>query len=253
MRLVSYNILDGGEGRADPLAEVLIAQRPDIVALIEADNESVVWRIAQRLGMDAVIGHGKKHSVAILSRWPIVESINHALIRPELTGCFLEATMRQGGKQFWTIAALHLHPRAALADDHIRQNEIAAILNIYSEHRKHNHAHILAGDFNSDSPFQDIAIEFCKPATQKAWQENGNQLPRGAIQKLLIAGYIDTFQALNPTDAPRTGTFTTQHPGQRVDYCFAFGLNSRLKHAWVEHDRLAAYASDHFPVGVELD
>ena len=31
MRVVSYNILDGGEGRADPLAEVLIARRPDVV------------------------------------------------------------------------------------------------------------------------------------------------------------------------------------------------------------------------------
>lgn len=27
MHIVIYNILDGGEGRADPLAEVLIAQR----------------------------------------------------------------------------------------------------------------------------------------------------------------------------------------------------------------------------------
>ena len=27
MRIVSYNILDGGEGRADPLAEVLLAHQ----------------------------------------------------------------------------------------------------------------------------------------------------------------------------------------------------------------------------------
>ena len=46
MRLVSYNILDGGEGRADPLAEVLLAQRADVVVLLEADQISVVERIA---------------------------------------------------------------------------------------------------------------------------------------------------------------------------------------------------------------
>ena len=34
MRLVSYNILDGGEGRADPLAEVIEAQRPDVIGLV---------------------------------------------------------------------------------------------------------------------------------------------------------------------------------------------------------------------------
>ena len=35
MRLVSYNILDGGTGRADKLADVIAAQRADLVALIE--------------------------------------------------------------------------------------------------------------------------------------------------------------------------------------------------------------------------
>jgi len=34
MRVVSYNILTGGEGRADPLAEVLLAQRADVIALV---------------------------------------------------------------------------------------------------------------------------------------------------------------------------------------------------------------------------
>ena len=38
MRIVRYNILDGGEGRADPLAEVIEAQRPDLVALVEATD-----------------------------------------------------------------------------------------------------------------------------------------------------------------------------------------------------------------------
>ena len=45
MKLVSYNILDGGEGRADPLAEVIESQSPDIVVLIEADNPDVLERI----------------------------------------------------------------------------------------------------------------------------------------------------------------------------------------------------------------
>ena len=41
MRICSYNILDGGEGRADPLAEVILAQRPDIVAIVEAVQRGV--------------------------------------------------------------------------------------------------------------------------------------------------------------------------------------------------------------------
>ena len=50
-----------------------------------------------------------------------------------------------------------------------------------------------------------------------------------------------------------TGTFSTQYPGQRVDYIFTHTiLHSRFKDAWIEQDRLAKYASDHFPIGLEL-
>ena len=253
MRLVSYNILDGGEGRADPLAEVLAAQRPDIVALIEADNDAVVWRIADRLKMDAVQAQGKRHSVAILSRWPIFESVNHGLLRPELSNCLLEATVRQEADRDWVVGAVHLHPRAGIEDDLRRQSEAAAVLDVFSSRRGDQRPHLLCGDFNADSPVQEISIEQCKPATRKSWEANGKSLPRGAVQKLLDAGYVDTLYSLNPNEAPRNGTFTTQFPGQRVDYVFAFGIEGRLKSAWVERDRLAEYASDHFPVGVEIE
>ena len=51
MRLVSYNILDGGTGRADALGDVLAAMRPDLVALVEAEDVAVVDHIARRLDM----------------------------------------------------------------------------------------------------------------------------------------------------------------------------------------------------------
>jgi exodeoxyribonuclease III len=253
MRLVSYNILDGGEGRADPLAEVLIAQRPDIVALIEADNDAVVERIAGRLEMEFVQAAGKRHSIALLSRWPIVESVNHSLLRTELSNGLLEATVRQSADQEWLLGLMHLHPRATDEDDRIRRGEIAVICDVFAEHRAAGRPHLLAGDFNSDSPVQEIDIEACKAATRKAWHENGGRLPRGAIEKLLAAGYVDSLFVVKPQEARQAGSFTTQFPGQRVDYIFGFGLEKRVKSAWIEHDRLAKYASDHFPVGLELD
>src|SRR5437763_7307822 len=69
VRIFSYNILDGGEGRADPRAEVIEAQRADAVALIEADNADVLDRISKRLKMDVIVAAGKRHAVALLSRW----------------------------------------------------------------------------------------------------------------------------------------------------------------------------------------
>jgi len=55
------------------------------------------------------------------------------------------------------------------------------------------------------------------------------------------------------TPTKTTGTFSTQFPGQRVDYIFTYAiLPSRLKDAWIEQDRLAKYASDHFQIGLEI-
>jgi exonuclease III len=253
MRLVSYNILNGGEGRADPLAEILLAQNPDIVALIEADNDAVVQRIADRLGMEFVQAAGNRHGLALLSRWPIIESINHTLLRPEFSDGLLEATVRQGPDRDWVLGVLHLHPRATIEADLRRQAEIAIVQKIFRDRRDSRRPHLLAGDFNADSPVQEIDPNECKPATRKAWEENGRQIPRRAVERLLEAGYVDTLHALHPDVAKRTASFTTQYPGQRVDYIFSFGVEGRLKNAWIEQDRLAKYASDHFPVGLEVD
>jgi endonuclease/exonuclease/phosphatase family metal-dependent hydrolase len=78
-------------------------------------------------------------------------------------------------------------------------------------------------------------------------------LPRRVVQVVLDAGYVDTLHAVRGSEAATTGTFSTQHPGQRVDYVFAFGIDRlSLRDAWVEQDRLAKYASDHFPVGAKI-
>src|SRR5436190_5414970 len=93
VRFFSYNILDGGEGRADPLAEVIEAQRADCVALIEADNRDVLERISKRLQMHLIVAQGRRHAVALLSRFAIVSSTNHAIAHDK-PDCLLEALVR---------------------------------------------------------------------------------------------------------------------------------------------------------------
>ena len=253
MRLVSYNILDGGEGRADPLAEVIEAQRPDVIGLIEADFMGTLERIAHRLKMDFIHAPGKKGSVALLSRWPIRETINHGLLRKGLTRCLLEAKVVEPGGREWVFGVLHLHAQATEADEKVREMEVTEVLEIFARHRQAKTPHMLMGDFNADSPVQKIDPERCKESTREAWKKNGGQIPRRVIQSLLDAGYVDTLQAVDPGKAAMVGTFPTQHPGQRVDYIFAWGVEpSQIKAAWVEQDRLAKYASDHFPVAAEI-
>ena len=253
MRILSYNILNGGEGRADPLGEIIQAQRPDVVCLVEADELTVVERIANRLDMDFVHAIGNKHAAALLSRWPIRESINHAPLQPKIRNSLLEATVLVPDAQEWTFGLVHLHAHAAEADEAQREEEIGVVLDLFLPHRASSRPHFLVGDFNANAPRQQIDPARCKPSTRKEWDQNGGQLPRRVIQRMLDAGYVDSLDAAKGPAAGTMGTFSTQFPGQRVDYIFAHGIGPRrITDAWVEQDRLAQYASDHYPVGAEV-
>ena len=255
MRLVSYNILDGGEGRADPLAEVILAGRPDVVALVEADVPAVVERLARRLDMDYVVGRGRgRHASALLSRWPIRQSINHAAVVTGLSNSFLEATVvsPDTGAE-WPVGVVHLPAGAYDADEDRRTAELAVVLDRLNVHRADHRPHLLCGDFNANADYQPIDPAECKPATRQAYAANGGRLPTLAVAAIVGCGYLDAYHARHGEQQPIRGSFTTQHPGQRVDYVFAWGVPARhVRDAWVEHDRLAKYASDHFPLGVEI-
>jgi len=253
MRLASYNILDGGEGRADPLTEVLIAQRADIIVLVEADDAAVLERIAGRMEMDFVHGQGQKSSDAILSRWPIRDSINHAPLRKNISKSLLEATIAQPSGPQWIVGAVHLHARATAEDEDTRLTELADVMDVFASRRRDSLPHLLAGDFNANAPIQRIDPARCKEATRRAWEANVGKIPRRVVQKLLDAGYLDSLQVSRGEAAGDLGTFSTQCPGQRVDYIFTYGVApARITAAWVERDRLAQFASDHYPVGVEI-
>src|SRR5436309_3045363 len=123
MRIISYNILDGGEGRADPLAEVIEAQRPDVVALVEASDLAVIERIANRLKFDFVQASTENKASALLTRYTIRESINHGLLREGLSKSLLETTLLDDRDEQWVLGVLHLHAHAREKDEVIRQRE----------------------------------------------------------------------------------------------------------------------------------
>src|SRR5690348_882636 len=75
---MTYNIFLGGAGRMDAIASIVREVNPDLLGIQEADDEDAIARLADRLGMD--FSHGKAntiHHVALLSRFPIVRTINH--------------------------------------------------------------------------------------------------------------------------------------------------------------------------------
>lgn len=253
MRLMSYNILDGGLGRADPIGEILQANRPDVVTLIEADDMWVAERLAKRLKMEMLVAQGKKHTAIVLSRFPIRESVNHAPLLESLTGCFVRALVTLPSGSELGVCAGHLHPRARISDEQVRVREVEAITGVLAQWREQRRPHLVAGDLNANSPIQRIIRERCKQSTREQMDENGGMIPRDVIGHMLSAGYVDTLHAVHGDKAADMGTFSTHEPGQRVDYIFGFGIDTaRIRNAWIETDRLAKYASDHYPVGVEI-
>jgi exodeoxyribonuclease III len=254
MRIVSYNIMTGGEGRADPLCEVLLAQNADVVGLVEAEDPAVLERIARRMKMDYVQAMGNESGAsALLSRFPIRDSINHAALQPGLSKSFLQASVIDPEGQVWQFGVIHLHHRAGEEDERKREAELATVLQVFEPLRRAGQAHFVLGDFNANSPVQEIDLAKCKPSTREQAAANGGTIPRRVVQRMLNEGYADTYYLANPELAKTQGTFTTQFPGQRVDYMFAHSLAAgRIRSAWIEYDRLATYASDHYPIGVEI-
>ena len=253
MRLVSYNILDGGAGRADPLGEVLEAQNADVIVLVEAIDAWVAERTARRLGMTSVTAAGEKDTVTVLSRWPVGPHLNRAGSDQAGPRAWLEVELRPPDAPPVVLHAVHLHARAMAADEEKRLTQIARVLDATQRQREANVPHVLAGDFNANAPRQRIAIERSKPTTRVAYAANGNVIPRDVVAALLEHGYTDTLAAVHGDAAFDQATFTTHWPAQRVDYVFTHGLpREAIVDAWIETDRLATYASDHYPIGVEL-
>lgn len=255
MRIVSYNILDGGEGRADVLGDVLEAQWPDVVALVEADSAEVIDRIAARLTMDLVHAPGNAHASALLSRFPVRESMNHAPLHPEkLEKSLLQAIVVDPSTRVeWTIGAVHLHAGGTEEAERRRERELDVVLGVFADHRRQGRPHLLCGDFNANAPHQRIDPAKCKPRSRRDWDENGGGLPRRVVRRLLDSGYKDSLLEVDLESACTRGSFSTEFPGQRVDYIFTFGFaRERLKRAWIVYDPPAKIASDHYPVGLEI-
>jgi exodeoxyribonuclease-3 len=80
---------------------------------------------------------------------------------------------------------------------------------------------------------------------------------RRSLSRLLGAGFLDTFRALNPDARDRytwwriASGSRERNIGWRIDYvCISEALRPRLRRAWILD---SVMGSDHCPVGIELD
>jgi exodeoxyribonuclease III len=224
LRLVTWNIWNGGEGRLDAIERVLRDQRADVVALQEANDLAAVERLAGALGMELVYGDANSEfAVAWLSRLPVARSRNHRL--PVLEKTLLEAEV--DGMRLCTT---HLSAGRLREHEPHRIAEAEAILAEVGAT-----ADVLVGDFNAVHPGDEIGT----PPPEDELEH----VSRRPIELVLAAGFLDSFRELQPID--RGWTYEAGHLWARLDYVFARRLPSAC-------EVLETGASDHFALVADL-
>ncbi len=253
MRLLTYNIREGGVGREEQIAEVIKTASPDVVALQEATHPIVVERIAKLAGF-RYSGSQHSHSTGFLSNVP-VESF--AWRQPPRTRhALLEVKFAEG---FPRLFVLHLRAWFSKWSERRRARELRGLLNgIQEQLKKEQNAfafHILAGDFNALAPG-----ELFDSSPMPAWIRtmvwlSGRDIARSTIEMIQADGYVDAWRTLHSDQKNDTGyTFPIWRPHVRLDYVFTpKEFASRFQACEVrQFPEAVRTASDHFPLLVDI-
>ena len=274
MRVMTYNIWDGGAERVPLIAEVIAAANPDVLLLNEADDEGVVAGLASRLAYHHLWarGSGDKH-IALLTRFPVVtwrvynrRPFTQAILAATLSlpsvdqpvaGSEVQRKTRAMGAavhpdqanevQFFGV---HLLPYFMLLPyEFARWRTVRALLDLIR--REVSAPHLLFGDFNAASAGERADTRVFSKAMQRRLWLQANLQPRFALRQILRAGYIDCFRRLHPGDPGLT--WMPWVPSARLDYVFADArMAQRLRGCEVVTAAPASQASDHFPLVAEF-
>jgi exodeoxyribonuclease III len=250
LRVMTYNILDGGENRETFILGVIQKAEPDIVILQEVFTEEFLKSLSQSLGMNYFIGMGnKERKVALLSKLPVLSFKSHHPIFPTWRN-FIDAEVEY--ERTKTARIIGVHPMANLGIVFEIWRWLEAGYIVRYVRRYQNMPCLVAGDLNAIAPAETVKIE-----TMPRWLKwilylQGNRVYHFSIAKFLSAGFIDCFRILNSDEG---FTLPPPNPNSRLDYVFVNAtMRPYLKKSWVvrEPDSVNC-ASDHYPVMAEFD
>jgi exodeoxyribonuclease III len=248
--ILSYNILYGGEDRLPLIADVIQKQRPDVVALLEANSHANAEALARQLGMDLTFGEANSEfHVAWLSRLPVIRAENYRL--PVFSKTLLKIEIPWEGASL-ALFATHLRAGRDQESDQYRVTEMQAILDILQP--LGSQPHVLVGDLNTLHPTDhpNLSAYLVTEPEERGENLQEDQPPRQVIPLLIEAGYIDCYRALHPTTPGYT--YKLPDPALRIDYVFASPTLARHLHTCdVVTGAKAEMASDHFPIWAEFE
>jgi exonuclease III len=157
-----------------------------------------------------------------------------------------------GGKSF-SVLGLHLHAGETLADEAVRLTELPAILEAAEQLRAAGRPWAMLGDFNAHHPEQVIDLARVRAKTRARIAAQSEVIPRELIGRLLEVGYLDAH-GLFFDAAQFQSSLTTRQPALRVDYALVPPeWRALVRGCTYPVSAMGKYASDHFPVLLELD
>lgn len=250
LRVMTYNILDGGEGRENYLLEVLQAVQPDIAILQEVYDEDFVQNLASVLKMDSFFATGnRQRRVALLSRLPVISSRSHHPFPPIWRNVVEAEVEYRPNKRLWIFG---IHPMANLSVvcEFWRWWEAKQIVGHANLHAAE--PCIIAGDLNAIAPHDHVVTNRMPQWLKLTILAQGNRVFHFSVRKYLSAGFTDCFRVAHPNDDGFT--VPPPKPNSRLDYILVNeALKSHLIDCWVVGAPPAIVkASDHYPVVAEF-
>ncbi len=251
VRVMAYNILDGGEGREKDILQVLQAVRPDVAILPEVYHAAFLEELGRALDMAPYFPSGnQKRHVGLLSRLPIHSAQSYRLF-PPIWHNVVDAQIEYRPNETFRVLGLHAFANLHIACEIWRWWEAHTILRYLGA--VHTQPCLLAGDFNAVAPGDRIVTATMPRPLQWTILAQGNRVFRFSLGAYLKAGWTDCFRELHP--AEDGFTLPTGHPNSRLDYILVnSSLRPRLKNCWVVREPDAVNrASDHHPVAAEFE
>ncbi len=251
LKILTYNILDGGHGREALILAVLQHAQPDIIVLQEVYEARFVRDLGQALGMIPFFGEGRKQRhVAMLSRLPVISRQSHYPF-PPIWRNFVEAAIEyQPGKQ---LRVFGIHPIAGLEFPYEWWRWLEARRVLSHARPFESEPCVIAGDFNAAAPHDPVDVRLVPKWLRFIIFMQGGRIYRWSLRAYLRAGFTDSFRHLNPGE--RGFTFPTSGVDGRLDYIL---VNEHLKPALLKcavvlEPEQVHTASDHYPVMAELE
>ncbi|MEV7623509.1 endonuclease/exonuclease/phosphatase family protein [Actinoplanes sp. NPDC089786] len=238
MRVMTWNILVGGQDRLGAILDVVRRERPDVLALQELKGWSAkrVGEVAGELGMTA-------HLAPSVFGQPVAVLARTALTRTRSITWRLHHAAAVATVGDLTVVSTHLNP---FSPERRRREATWLAACFFRTRRKV----LIAGDLNSLDPGTDHAeaLAVIDQRYQRRHLTPAGTADTRAIRALLDAGFVDVGRGIGAT-VP-TARYREREFGEfRLDYLMASPPLARLtRYVSVRRDEVTDRASDHYPV-----